>query len=121
MAHSTVRGEHWLSPVAVNLRKLRDQRFEGSGNALAKALELNQSSLNRYCNGTSDITMSALGCIAEKTGYAPWQLMHPEFDTRRMPPMMDARVMRVAAIFAGITDPRDRDRAEAIMEQFSTD
>ena len=121
MAASTIRGEHWHSPIATNLRRLKDQQFGGSANAFALKIEMNQSTLNRYCNGTSDISMQQVGVIAEKTGYAPWQLLHPDFDTRRMPPMMDPRTMRVAAVFANIADPRDRDRAEAIMEQFSPD
>lgn len=120
MAASTVRGEHWHSPIATNLRILMEQRF-GSVNAFAQAIGINQSTLNRYCNGSIDITMEKVRTIAEKTGYQPWQLLHPDFDTRRMPPMMDARAMRVAAVFANIPDPRDRDRAEAIMEQFSPD
>lgn len=121
MASSTVHGEHWHSPIATNLRTLRDQQFGGSANAMSQRLGVNQSTLNRYCNGSSDISLAKISEIAEKTGYAPWQLLHPDFDTRRMPPMMDARAMRVAAIFANIADPKDRDRAEAIMEQFSPD
>lgn len=121
MASNTVHGEHWHSPIATNLRTLRDQQFGGSANAMSQRLGVNQSTLNRYCNGSSDISLAKISEIAEKTGYAPWQLLHPDFDTRRMPPMMDARTMRVAAIFANIADPKDRDRAEAIMEQFSPD
>lgn len=121
MAASTVQGEHWHSLIATNLRKLKDQQFGGSGNAMSQRIEMNQSTLNRYLNGTSDITMAQVALIAEKTGYAPWQLLHPDFDTRRMPPMMDPRTMRVAAVFSNISDPRDRDRAEAIIEQFSPD
>ena len=90
-------------------------------NAFALRIEMNQSTLNRYCNGSTDITMEKVGYIAEKTGYAPWQLLHPDFDTRRMPPMMDARTMRVAAVFSNIADERDRARAEAIIEQFAPD
>lgn len=121
MAASTIKGEHWHSPIATNLRTLKDQQFGGSANALAQKIGVNQSTINRYCNGSSDISLLKISEIAEKTGYAPWQLLHPDFDTRRMPPMMDARSMRVAAIFANIADPKDRDRAEAIMEQFSPD
>ena len=121
MAENTIRGEHWHSPIAVNLRTLKDQQFNGSVNAFAQRIEMNQSTLNRYCNGSTDITMEKINYIAEKTGYAPWQLLHPGFDTRKMPPMMDARTMRVAAVFANIADPKDRDRAEAIIEQFAPD
>jgi len=121
MATNTIRGEHWHSLLATNLRALKDQQFGGSVNALASKLKVNQSTLNRYCNGSGDITMQKISYIAEMAGYAPWQLLHPDFDTRRMPPMMDSRAMRVAAIFANIPDPKDRDRAEAIMEQFSPD
>ena len=119
MARNTVQGAHFHSQIAANLRTLVAQRFDGSVNALASKIEVNQSTLNRYCNGSTDMTMAQLSRIAEKTGYAPWQLLHPEFDPRRMPPMMDKRTMRVAAVFAGITDPVDRDRAEAIIEQFA--
>jgi transcriptional regulator with XRE-family HTH domain len=121
MPAKTVQGEHFHSPIATNLRALAAQQFGGSINALAEKIDINQSTLNRYCNGSSDITMQKISEIADATGYAPWQLLHPDFDTRRMPPMMDARTMRVAAIFANIPDPKDRDRAEAIMEQFSPD
>lgn len=121
MAESKVRGEHWLSPIATNLRALKDQQFRGSINALAARVEINQSTLNRYCNGSISMPMEKIDQVADKTGYAPWQLLHPDFDTRVMPPMMDDRAMRVAAIFANITDPKDRDRAEAIMEQFAPD
>ncbi len=121
MAGNTTRGEHWHSLIAANLRTLTDQQFGGSVNAFSQRIGMNQSTLNRYCNGSTDITMEKVAYIAEKTGYAPWQLLHPDFDTRKMPPMMDARTMRVAAVFANIADPRDRDRAEAIMEQFAPD
>ena len=121
MANSMVHGEHWHSPLATNLRALKDQQYGGSVNALAQKIKINQSTLNRYCNGSGDITMQKISYIAEQTGYEPWQLLHPDFDTRKMPPMMDARTMRVAAIFANIADPKDRARAEAIMEQFSPD
>lgn len=119
MPAKTVQGEHYHSPIATNLRALAAQQYGGSINALAEQIEINQSTLNRYCNGSSDITMQKISEIADATGYAPWQLLHPDFDTRRMPPMLDARAMRVAAIFANIPDPKDRDRAEAIIEQFS--
>lgn len=121
MPSKSAHGEHYHSPLATNLRTLAAQRYEGSVNALAKHIGINQSTLNRYCNGTSDITMAKISQIADATGYAAWQLLHPEFDTRRMPPAMDAKTMRVAAIFANITRPVDRRRAEAIMEQFSAD
>jgi len=121
MKAQSIQGEHYHSPIATNLRALAAQRFDGSVNALAEQININQSTLNRYCNGSSDITMAKISEIAEATGYAPWQLLHPEFDTRRMPPAMDSRTMRVAAIFANIDNPTDKDRAEAIMEQFSAD
>lgn len=121
MPTDTIRGEHWHSLIATNLRRLKDQQFGGSVNQFAQKIAMNQSTLNRYCNGTGDITAEKVAYIAERTGYAPWQLLHPDFDTRRMPPMLDARAMRVAAIFANIADPKDRDRAEAIMEQFAPD
>lgn len=119
MAKNSVQGEHFHSQIATNLRRLVAQRYDGSVNALAQRIEVNQSTLNRYCNGSTDITMAQLERLASRTGYAAWQLLHPDFDTRRMPPMMDPRTMRVAAVFAGITEPIDRDRAEAIIEQFA--
>jgi hypothetical protein len=105
----------------MNLRALKDQQFNGSINALAAHVGMGQTTLNRYCNGELSMPMEKIELVADRTGYAPWQLLHPDFDTRRMPPMMDARAMRVAAIFANIADPKDRNRAEAIMEQFSPD
>lgn len=121
MAESRVKGEHWHSAIATNLRALKDQAFGGSINAMAARVEINQSTLNRYCNGSISMPMEKIDQVADKTGYAAWQLLHPDFDTRRMPPMMDARAMRVAAVFANIAEPRDRDRAEAIIEQFAPD
>jgi len=35
MASNTVHGEHWHSPIATNLRTLRDQQFGGSANAMS--------------------------------------------------------------------------------------
>jgi len=54
MAASTTRGEHWHSLIATNLRTLTDQQFAGSVNAFAQKIEMNQSTLNRYCNGSTD-------------------------------------------------------------------
>ncbi len=66
-----------------------------------------------------DASVSVLEQIEDKTGYAPWQLLHPDFNPVTMPPMMDPRAMRVAAIYAAIEDETDKRRAEAIMEQFA--
>lgn len=114
-----VKGELHDSRLATNLRRLIEHQCGGSVNAWCARWKLPQSTINKLCRGTRDATVSVLENIGDATGYEPWQLLHPDFDPVTMPPMMDARAMRVAAIYAGITDQRDRDRAESIMEQFS--
>lgn len=121
MAKITVKGPFYGSLFARNLRALIDHQCEGSVNAWAQRFGRNQTTVNRYATGMIAATMGQLEEVSEATGYAPWQLLHPEFDPRAMPPMLDARAMRVAAIFADIKDPKDKDRAEAIMEQFAAD
>ena len=114
-----VKGDLHDSRLASNLRRLIEHQCGGSVNAWCARWKLPQSTINKLCRGTRDATVSVLENIGDVTGYAPWQLLHPDFDPVTMPPMMDARAMRVAAIFSGITDQRDRDRAESIMEQFA--
>jgi hypothetical protein len=90
-------------------------------NSWCASKELPQSTINKIVTGQRGATVDLLEQIEEKTGYAAWQLLHPDFDPRREPPMMDARAKRAAAIFAGISDPKDQKRAEAILEQFAAD
>lgn len=116
---SEVQGDLYQSVLAVNLRRLVAHQSEGSVNAWCARHDLPQSTINKICTGQRSATVTLLDEIQEKTGYAPWQLVHPDFDPVRMPPMMDPSSMRVAAIYANITDARDRRRAEAIMEQFA--
>lgn len=113
-----VKGDLYQSRLAVNLRRLIDHQAD-SVNAWCCRHELPQSTINKICRGQRDASVSVLEQIEDKTGYAPWQLLHPEFDPAVMPPAADPRAMRVAAIFSGITSAKDRDRAEAIMEQFA--
>ena len=117
----TVRGPFYDSLLARNLRALIAHQAEGSINVWAKRYEVNQSTLNRYCNGTTDATLGNLQDLLEPAHYQAWQLLHPDFDPRVMPPMLDARAQRVATIFSSIKSETDRDRAEAIMEQFAPD
>ena len=118
---STVRGELYHSRLASNLRALIQYRAGGSTNAWCESNKLNQSTINKIVTGQRGATVDLLEQIEEQTGYAAWQLLHPDFDPRTAPPMMDARTRRVAAVFSGISDPKDRDRAEAILEQFAPD
>lgn len=114
-----VQGPTYGSVLAVNLRQLVAHQSGGSVNAWSARHKLPQSTINKICTGQRSATLTVLEQIEDATGYAPWQLLHPDFDPVKMPPMMDDRAMRVAAIYANITDSRDKDRAEAIMEQFA--
>lgn len=118
---STARGEFYASPFATNLRALIKYQAAGSVNAWATRIGENQTTINRIANGEMNPSLARATTIAELAGYAAWQLMRPDFDPRTMPPMLDERAMRVAAIFASIPDDRDKDRAESIMEQFAPD
>lgn len=111
----STQGDRYDSILAVNLRLLIERQAGGSVNAWATRTGLNQSTVNRIANGTRDATVSQLELIEEKTGYAPWQLLHPDFDPLKMPPMMEPRAMRIAAIFAALSEA-DRRKAESIME-----
>jgi transcriptional regulator with XRE-family HTH domain len=119
MANKTVKGKHYTTQVAANLRAVIDHQADGKILTWAEKYGLNQTSINRICNGTVSPTAGYLQEIAEKCGYAAWQLLHPEFDVRKTPPTLDGRAMRVAAIFSAIESQIDRDRAESIMEQFA--
>lgn len=116
-----VQGATYGSVLAVNLRRLVAHQSGGSVNAWSARYKLPQSTINKICTGQRSATLTVLEQIESATGYAPWQLLHPDFDPVKMPPMMDGRAMRVAAIYANIAEPRDKDRAEAIMEQFAPD
>lgn len=119
---ATVKGNLYESRLAHNLRRLIAHEAGGSVNAWCAANPpLKQSTINKLVNGTRDASVSVLEDIEDATGYSAWQLLHPDFDPRRMPPMADARALRVAAIYAGIKEPMLRDKAEAIMEQFAPD
>jgi hypothetical protein len=108
---------HW--PPATNLRRLIAHKAGGSVNAWATAHPaMNQTTINRIVSGERDCTVATLMRISEKTGYALWQLCHPDFDPLKMPPLMREDVARVAALFAAIDAPLDRLKAEAILHQF---
>jgi transcriptional regulator with XRE-family HTH domain len=79
---------------------------------------IDQSTVSRILRGTQDASLEMVNRVAEATGFAPWQLLHPDFDPSREPPMLDADVMRVAYVFASIKDAVNRRRARAILEQF---
>lgn len=115
----SVIGPHYDSPIARSLRLLIERESEGSVNAWAKKYKLKQTTVNRISNGSNDVSVATLIDICDAIGYEPWQLLRPDFDPRVLPPMLDARAMRVAAIFAAIKSETDKRRAEAIMEQFS--
>jgi hypothetical protein len=119
----TERGPHHESLLAINLRRLVAAQTEnGAVNAWVRRFDaLGQTTINRICNGTADARIEMLVRIAEATGYEPWQLLHPEFSPDRMPPLHDPQAMRVAAIYASITDPAMKRKALAIMEQFAPD
>ena len=110
------QGPLFDSRLATNMRRLIGAQ---SVNAWCERFKLPQSTINKICRGTRDATVSVLETIEERTGYACWQLLHPDFDPRVSPPTADPRSMRVASIFASIQDDRDKLRAEAIMEQFA--
>lgn len=109
-------GKLYDTQLAHSLRMLID-RHGGSVNAWSIAMGLNQSTINRIANGDMDATCSKVAAIAEASGYAAWQLLHPDFDPRHMP-TLDMRALRIAAIYAGIKDPALKRKAEAIMERF---
>jgi hypothetical protein len=117
----TVRGPHYDSVVARNLRALIDREAEGSVNAWATRHRLLQTTVNRIANGSSDCSVSTLLDICTATGYALWQLVRDDFDPRAVPPALDARAMRIAAIYASIKDDATKRIAEAVMEQFAGD
>ena len=120
----TERGPHHESVLSRNMRKLvLAQTEHNSVNAWVKRYTgLTQSTINRICNGTADASVSQLTHICEAIGYAPWQLLHPDFDPRRSsPPLGDPKAMRMATIYASIDDDIMRQRAAAIMEQFAPD
>lgn len=116
---TTVRGELYESRLAANLRKLVTYQSGGSMNAWCARHQLTQSTYQKIATGQRGATVAMLERIEDATGYAAWQLLHPDFDPRMMPPMLDAHAMRVAAIFAGIKDPLGRQKAEAVIEQLT--
>ena len=118
MAKTTTRGRHYDTILACNVRQLSDRW--GSVNAFSGRFGLNQSTMNRLATGKQSPTMKLLGTISAATGYLEWQLLHPEFHPRKMPPGADARAMQVAATFASIRSEADKKKAEALVEQFAT-
>ncbi len=116
------KNAYYGTVLARNVRACIEYECSGSVNAwVAKYPGLSQSTVNKIANGTQNPSVSVLEGIAEKTGYAAWQLLHPDFSPRTMPKLMDARAMRVAAIYSAITDEKERKRVGAIMEQFATE
>ena len=118
MAKPTAHGPHYDTILARNVRQLAERW--GSVNAFSGRFDLNQSTMNRLATGMQSPTMNLLGIISAATGYLEWQLLHPEFHPRKMPPAADARAMQVAATFASIRSDADKKKAEALVEQFAT-
>ncbi len=115
-----MKNKGFFTPFAKNLRLLID-RDGGSVNAwCAKHADSGvlQSRINRLLNGDVSGQLDTVDQVADATGYAPWQLLHPDFQPGREPPMLDAETRHVAAVFAAIKNPLDRRRALAILETF---
>jgi len=112
------KGELYESVLARNLRALIAHQAEGSTNGWCLRHGLPQSTLNKVRNGMQGTTTTVLQQVEDATGYAAWQLLHPQFDPAAMPPMNNPRAMRVAAIFVGL-EKRDRDTIEALAENFA--
>lgn len=107
--------------LAKNLRKIIDAQAEGSVNRWATARKLPQATVNRAVIGQSDLTTLQLAKFAKAAGYAPWQLLLPDFVPGKAPPLSDPHAMRLAAIYSSLTSEVDRARLRAIAEQFAAD
>ena len=118
MTKPTVHGPHYDTILARNVRLLCERA--GSVLAFSGRFKLNQSTINRIATGKQSATMGFLRTICAATGYLEWQLLHPDFHPRRMPPGADARAMQVAATFASIRSEADKKKAESLVEQFAT-
>lgn len=110
----------YATPFAANLRKVIDHARETVNSWCIKHIDagINQSRINRVLTGQVCGQLDTVEQVSIATGFAPWQLLHPDFDPRHEPPMLDADARRVAAIYAGIKSEPDRRKARAIMEQF---
>lgn len=116
---ATTRGALYESALATNLRALIEYQSGGSTNGWCLRHKLPQSTINKVRNGVQSTTTAVLQEIEDQTGYAAWQLLHPDFNPAISPPMSDPRAMRVAAIFSAL-DGRDRAAIEALAETFAT-
>lgn len=117
MAKAPKSRDHYDTVLARNMRQLCERY--GSVNAFRTRFKLNQTTINRIANGEVSPSVATLTKISDKCGYSEWQLLHPDFNPRAMPPASDERAMRVAATFASIRDANDKDKAEALVEQFA--
>lgn len=109
-----------FTPFATNIKKLAGHR-KLSINAWCLQYPnagIDQSTMSRILRGVQDPTLETVNRVAVATGYAEWQLLHPDFEPAIEPPMLDEEVRRVAYVFSTIKDPLDRRRARAIIEQF---
>lgn len=109
-----------FTPFASNIKKLAGHR-KLSINAWCLQYPnagIDQSTMSRILRGVQDPTLETVNRVAVATGYAEWQLLHPDFEPALEPPMLDEEVRRVAYVFSTIKDPLDRRRARAIIEQF---
>lgn len=105
-------------PPATSFRKL----VEHSGlslTAYAASKGIPQTTYRRIAFAESEGRISELRAHAEKLGYGLWQLLDPNFDPGRDPPMADPQVQRVAVVFASLSE-RDKKVARAQIEQFAS-
>lgn len=119
MRQKSVKGPHYDTALARSLRLLIEREAENRVNRWALARKLNQTTVNSIANGSMDTKISTADKIAEASGYSLSQLLRDDFDPRTMAPAKDERAAYVASLFASIRDPKDRQRAEAIIEQFA--
>lgn len=109
------------SLFARNLKRLIDLQAEGSVNGWCRSKKLPQATINRIVIGTSDATTEMVAKIGAAAGYAPWQMLLPDFEPSAVPPTMNVKAMRIAAIYAQLSDARDQARMAAIAELFVPD
>ena len=119
MRPKTTTGQRHESQLAINLRRLIDHMDNGSVNAWGSRYGLNQTTVNRAANGTSDPSVGQLTKWANAIGCPPEQLLRSDFNPIQYASIPDTRARRAAELFAALKTEEDRRLVEALLIRLS--
>jgi len=121
MRKRTTQGPFYDTVLSTNLRRLIEHTEGGSVNAWTNRHGLNQSTINRVFNGTSDATVGELTKWCEAIGCVPEELLRTGFSPEKLGyTALDIRSRRFAQAFASLQNEGDRLLVESLLTRLAS-